>query len=214
MATFLKTIRNTVKHWYVSAIIGVLFIAFGLYVFTVPVEAYESLVLLFSLSFLISGILDIWFSVENRDELEGWGWYLASGIFSLLIGILLSARPLLANAVLPLFIGFGLMFRSFQGLGFSFELKNYGVMNWGNLAILSVLGIVFSIILLANPIFTGLSLVVFTALTFIFVGISAIVLSLQLRKLETFPTKVKKELKDKIEDLKEEYYKVINDKDD
>lgn len=214
MATFLKTIRNTVKHWYVSAIIGVLFIAFGLYVFTVPVEAYESLVLLFSLSFLISGILDIWFSVENRDELEGWGWYLASGILSLLIGILLFAKPLTAAAVLPVFVGFVLLFRSFQGLGFAFELKNYGVMNWGNLAILSVLGIVFSIILLANPIFTGLSLVVFTALTFIFVGISAIVLSFQLKKLKTFPTKVKKELKDKIEDLKEEYYKVINDKDD
>ncbi|MBW7870505.1 MAG: DUF308 domain-containing protein [Flavobacteriia bacterium] len=211
MATFLKTIRNTVKHWYVSAIIGVLFIAFGLYVFTVPVEAYESLVLLFSLSFLISGILDIWFSVENRDELEGWGWYLASGILSLLIGILLFAKPLTAAAVLPVFVGFVLLFRSFQGLGFAFELKNYGVMNWGNLAILSVLGIVFSIILLANPIFTGLSLVVFTALTFIFVGISAIVLSFQLKQLKTFPTKVKKDLKDKIDDLKDEYYKAIND---
>lgn len=190
------------------------FIAFGLYVFTVPVETYESLVLLFSLSFLISGILDIWFSVENRDELEGWGWYLASGIFSLLIGILLFAKPLAAAAVLPIFVGFVLLFRSFQVLGFAFELKNYGVMNWGNLAILSVLGIVFSIALLANPIFTGISLVVFTALTFIFVGISAIVLSFQLKKLKTFPTKVEKELKDKIEDLKEEYYKVINDKDD
>lgn len=211
MATFLKTIRNTVKHWYVSAIIGVLFIAFGLYVFTVPVEAYESLVLLFSLSFLISGILDIWFSVENRDELEGWGWYLASGILSLLIGILLFAKPLTAAAVLPVFVGFVLLFRSFQGLGFAFELKNYGVMNWGNLAILSILGIVFSIILLANPIFTGLSLVVFTALTFIFVGISAIVLSFQLKQLKTFPTKVKKDLKDKIDDLKDEYYKAIND---
>lgn len=211
MATFLKTIRNTVKHWYVSAIIGVLFIAFGLYVFTVPVEAYESLVLLFSLSFLISGILDIWFSVENRDELEGWGWYLASGILSLLIGILLFAKPLTAAAVLPVFVGFVLLFRSFQGLGFAFELKNYGVMNWGNLAILSILGIVFSIILLANPIFTGLSLVVFTVLTFIFVGISAIVLSFQLKQLKTFPTKVKKDLKDKIDDLKDEYYKAIND---
>lgn len=86
-------------------------------------------------------------------------------------------------------------------------------MKWGNLAILSVLGIIFSFLLIANPIFTGISLVVITALSFISIGISAIVLSFQLKKLKTLPGKVRKELKDKIEDLKEEYYKNIQDKD-
>lgn len=214
MATFLKTIRNTVKYWYVPAIIGALFIILGGYILTVPESAYFSLVILFSLSFLFSGILEIWFSVENRDELEGWGWYLTSGIFSLILGVLLLAKPAIASVTLPFFIGFGLLFRSFQGLGFAFELKNYGVLKWGNLAIVSILGIVFSFILLANPIFTGISLVIFTALSFIFVGVYAVVLSLQLKKLKTFPQKLKKELKDKIEDLKEEYYESIKGRKD
>ena len=55
-----------------------------------------------------------------------------------------------------------------------------------------------------------MSLVVLTALSFIFAGISAIVLAFQLKKLKTLPGKLRKELKDKIEDLKEEYYEVIN----
>jgi len=210
MATFLKTIRNTVKYWYAPAIIGVLFIVLGVYIFTVPEMTYLSLVVLFSYSFLFSGVLEIWFSIENRRELEGWGWYLASGIFSLLIGILLVIHPVMAAATLPLFVGFSLLFRSFQGLGFAFELRNYGVLKWGNLALVSVLGIIFSFLLIANPIVTGVSLVVLTALSFIFVGVNAIVLAFQLRKLKTLPGRVQKDLKDKIESLKEEYYKNLN----
>ncbi len=214
MATFLKTVRNTVKYWYVPAIIGVLLIILGGYLFSIPEATYFSLVVLFSLSFLFSGILEIVFSIQNKDELEGWGWYLTSGIFSLLIGVALVAKPEVAATTLPFFIGFSLLFRSFQGLGFAFELKNYGVIKWGNLAILSILGIVFSFLLIANPIFTGISLVVMTALSFIFVGISAIVLAFQLKKLKTLPGKLRKELKDKIEDLKEEYYNEIKRDDD
>ncbi len=214
MATFLKTVRNTVKYWYVPAIIGVLFIILGGYLFSIPEATYFSLVVLFILSFLFSGILEIVFSIQNKDELEGWGWYLTSGIFSLLIGVALVAKPEVAATTLPFFIGFSLLFRSFQGLGFAFELKNYGVIKWGNLAILSILGIVFSFLLIANPIFTGISLVVMTALSFIFVGISAIVLAFQLKKLKTLPGKLRKELKDKIEDLKEEYYNEIKRDDD
>lgn len=214
MATFLKTVRNTVKYWYIPALIGVLFIILGGYLFSIPEATYFSLVVLFSLSFLFSGILEIVFSIQNKDELEGWGWYLTSGIFSLLIGVALVAKPEVAATTLPFFIGFSLLFRSFQGLGFAFELKNYGIIKWGNLAILSILGIVFSFLLIANPIFTGISLVVMTALSFIFVGISAIVLAFQLKKLKTLPGKLRKELKDKIEDLKEEYYNEIKRDDD
>lgn len=211
MATFLKTIRNTVKYWYAPAIIGVLFIVVGVCSFGTLEVTYLSLAALFSYAFLFSGVLEIWFSVENRKELEGWGWYLASGIFTLLIGILLIVHPAIAAATLPLFVGFSLLFRSFQGLGFAFELRNYGVLKWGNLAIVSILGIVFSFLLIANPIITGISLAVLTSAAFIFVGINAIVLAFQLRKLKTLPGKLQSELKDKIENLKEEYYKNLKD---
>ncbi len=209
MHTFFKAIQNTIKYWYVPAIIGLLFIILGIYLFTVPIATYYSLVFLFSLSFVVSGALEIFFSLNNRNELEGWGWYLAGGIFSLAIGILLMARPEIAATALPFYIGFVLLFRSVQGLGFAFELKNYGVLRWGDMALLSVLGIIFSVILLASPVFTGISLVAITAFSFIFVGIGAIVLAIRLKKLRSLPQKLSKELKGKIEDLKEEYYEFL-----
>ncbi|MFV0151601.1 HdeD family acid-resistance protein [Empedobacter falsenii] len=213
MATFLKTIKKTVKHWYVPAIIGVLLIVFGIYIFTTPLETYGTLTMLFSLSFLFSGIAETLFSVQNRKIIEGWGWYLTGGIFNSVIGLMLLSRPEISAFTLPLVVGFTLMFRSIQGLGFSFELKNYGSLKWGNLAIASILGLVFSIILLFNPIFTGISLVVMTALAFIFSGITGIVLGFQLKKLKALPSKIRKELNEKIEVLKKEYYEEIERED-
>lgn len=206
MSTIAKKIQNTLKYWYVPAIIGILFIVMGVYLFTVPEATYLSLVLLFSLSFLLVGGLELWFSMQNRGELDGWGWYLASGLFSLIIGIILITKPDMAAETLPYFIGFSLLFRSFQGLGFAFEVKEHGYLNWGNLAIISILGIVFSILLIANPVFTGLSLVVLTAMAFIFPGIHAIILSFQLRKVKRLPKKIKKEFQSKMDALKKEYY--------
>ena len=211
MATIVKKIQNTLKYWYVPAIIGILFIVMGVYLFTVPEATYLSLVILFSLSFLITGILETWFSIQNREDLEGWGWYLASGLFSLLIGIVLILRPEIAATTLPFFVGFSLLFRSFQGLGFAFEVKKHGVINWGNLAIISILGLIFSFFLIANPIFTSMSLVVLTALAFIFPGIHAIILSFQLRKLKRLPKTLKKEFQSKMDALKNEYYNRFDD---
>ncbi|WP_317619466.1 HdeD family acid-resistance protein [Empedobacter stercoris] len=192
---------------------GGLLIVFGIYIFTTPLETYATLTMLFSLSFLFSGIAETFFSVQNRKIIEGWGWYLTGGIFNSVIGLMLLSRPEISAFTLPLVVGFTLMFRSIQGLGFSFELKNYGSLKWGNLAIASILGLVFSIILLFNPIFTGISLVVMTALAFIFSGITGIVLGFQLKKLKALPSKIRKELNEKIEVLKKEYYEEIERED-
>lgn len=209
MATFLKTIRRTVKHWYVPLIVGFFFLFVGIYVVTTPLETVGTLAVLFSISFLFSGVLEIWFSVQNHQELEGWGWYLAGGILSSLIGLLLVSNPEISVMILPFYVGFALLFRSIHALGLAIELKNYGILRWGNLAIASVLGVIFSMILLFNPLVAGISIIMMTSMAFVFSGITSIVLSFQLRKLKRAPAKVRDELKSKIEDLKEEYYEAI-----
>lgn len=111
---------------------------------------------------------------------------------------------------MPYFVGFSLMFRSVQGIGFAFDLKSYGVLQWGNLALISFLGLIGSVILILNPVLAGISLVVITAVAFIFSGISAIILAFNLKKLKNYPNKISKELKDKIESLKNEYHNELN----
>jgi uncharacterized membrane protein HdeD (DUF308 family) len=89
-------------------------------------------------------------------------------------------------------------------MGFSFEMKSLGILNWGNAAILSVLGVIFSFMLIVRPLMSGISLVTVTGITFIITGVSSIVLSFNLRKVKKIPEKLSSELKDKIAAIKKE----------
>lgn len=210
MKTFLKTIQNSIKHWYIPAIIGVFLIAVGIYTFTTPLATYVTLTIIFSLAFLFTGLMELAFSIQNKSNIENWGWYFIGGIFDTVVGFILLTHPDISAVMLPIFIGFTLLFRSMQGLGFAFDHKNYGSSNWGGLAFASALGLLFSMLLIFNPIFAETYLVVLTSLAFIFVGISAIALAFQLKSLKHMSTKVQGEIQEKIENLKKEYYSQIN----
>jgi uncharacterized membrane protein HdeD (DUF308 family) len=189
MSTLKATVSNTLKHWYVPLIVGILFIVFGVYIFTIPLEAYVTLSVLFSLSFFFSGISEIFFAVANKDSIEGWGWYLVSGVLTFLFGTYLTMYPGISMATLPFVVGFAFLFRSSQGLGFAFDLKKGGL-SWGGLAFVSVLGILFSFLLLANPVIASASIVVMTALSIITVGSYSVLLALTLKNVKDLPSKL------------------------
>ncbi|MCA0396178.1 MAG: DUF308 domain-containing protein [Bacteroidetes bacterium] len=210
MSGFLHSLTNTVKHWYLPLIIGILFILLGAYIMTVPLETYVTLSIFFSVSFFVTGLLEVVFSLQNSRSLQGWGWYLVSGLLSLAIGIYLMTYPGISMTILPFVIGFTLLFRSFQLLGIAFDLKSSKVLGWGNLAIASVLGIILSFLLIANPLFTMVSVVTLTALSFMMVGIAAIVLAFNLKKMKDLPNKLSKEAKDRIQELQNEISKLYH----
>jgi uncharacterized membrane protein HdeD (DUF308 family) len=186
MATeIIKTLKNATKHWYLSLILGVLFIITGILVLRTPVESYLALSILFSVTFFVNGIFEIGYSVTNRKELDNWGWVLAGGVVDLLFGIWLMSSPLVSITVLPFFVGFMLMFRSFAAIGFAVDLKSFGVKEWGWLLALGILGMLFSFVLLWNPMIAGFTIVMWTALAFLTIGVFKIFLSFKLKQLNT-----------------------------
>jgi uncharacterized membrane protein HdeD (DUF308 family) len=189
MSTSSYRAANSVKHWYIPLVIGLLLIVLGIDVLDTPVSSFLALSLLFALLFLLSGILEIAFSIANQLKLHSWGWYLAGGIFSTLFGLLLLRRPGLSMVTLPIMIGLFLLFNSVNAIGWAFDLKKLGVHSWGNVALMGVLGLVFSFILLWNPLFAGLSLVIWTGLSLIVTGLSGIMMSLHLKKVKRFSRK-------------------------
>ncbi|MEL7121844.1 MAG: DUF308 domain-containing protein [Bacteroidota bacterium] len=204
MTTLFENFKSSLKHWYIPLIIGIVFVLVGIYTFTIPLETYVTLSILFSLSFLFSGISELYFAYANRNTIKGWGWYLVGGIVTVAIGLLMISNPEISMTIIPFYLGFTLLFRALQGLGFAFELRRVKEAKWGNLAISSGLGILLSIYLLAHPMVAGLSLVVLTAITFMVIGTVSIFLSLQLKKIKDFPEKIDKEIKEKIEALQKE----------
>lgn len=184
MEKLVTSVSNAVKYWYIPLIVGILFVVCGIYAFVSPLSTYLALAVLFSVSFIVSGVGDMAFAMANGKALKGWGWYLISGLLSLIMGIYLVAYPQVSMSILPLVVGFTLLFRSCQLLGFSLDLKGSGIKGWGYVTFISVLGILFCFLLLANPIFTSISIVVLTALSFIFIGFAYVILSFNLKKMK------------------------------
>ncbi len=212
MSNFLKTVTNTVKHWYIPLIVGLAFIGIGIYTLFSPLESYLTLSIIFSLSFLFSGLSEIIFSISNRKEIDNWGWTLTFGILTFLLGLLLIMNPLISITTLPIYIGFVVLFRSIMGISYALELKNYGVLDWGNLMVVAILGLVFSFILIWNPLFAGFTIVYWTGLAIILGGVFSVYLSFKLKKIKSMPNKISQDLKEKYDAIKREIQNELNQK--
>lgn len=204
---FLKSIKNAIKHWYIPLLVGLFFVIVSIVAFTSPISSFIALAILFSLSFLFGGIAEIIFSVTNRDQMENWGWSLALGIITVLVGLLLVLNPNLSMAVLSFYIGFVILFRSITAISLSLDVKKYDSKNWGALMALGILGALTSFILIWNPVFAGLSAVVLVALSFLFAGLFSIYFSFQLRKLHKSSKQLSSNLRARFDQLQEDIRK-------
>lgn len=201
---FFKKVNNAIKYWYLQLIVGILFIGIGFWSFTAPLESYVALSVVFSILFIVAGISEMFFAISNKDEMDNWGWTLALGIISAIVGILMLLNPEISVVTLPFYVGFVVLFRSVYAIGISLDLKNYRIMDWGNLMAIGILGVIFSIILLWNPNFAGMTLVFWIAMLFIISGVYSIYLSLKLKKINDLPQNISSDLKNKYEEIKNE----------
>lgn len=212
MKTFLKTVNNAVRHWYLFLIIGLVFTTMGFWVFATPLTAYLTLAILFSLSFLVSGFFEIIFAISNRNEVDNWGWMLISGIVSFILGAIMISNPQISMATLPFYVGIVVLFRSFMAISTAIDLRNYSSANSSGLLLLDILGLIFSFIMLWNPVFAGMTLVFWTAAAFISIGLYNVYLAFRLRKIHKAHKELSDELKERYHNLKKEIHDEIKNK--
>ena len=77
MKTIFDELKQEVKNWWISLILGILYVVVALSLMFFPLNGYAALSILFSISMLVSGLLEISFAVSNRRRVSSWGWYLA-----------------------------------------------------------------------------------------------------------------------------------------
>ena len=177
------TINKPIKYWYLPMILGLLFLGLGIGVFLTPLASFIVLAMLFALFFLLTGLIDMAYAFTNKDIIDRWGWSLLGGVIDFFIGVLLIAKPDISMIALPLFVGFGILFRSIIAIGWSLELRRFGGASWKNLITIGILGSILAFIMLWNPLFGGLTIVFYTGLALVVIGIFHIYLSVQLKKI-------------------------------
>ena len=86
MKTLFDELQYEVKNWWMSLLLGILYVVVAISLMFAPFSGYAVLSILFSISMLFSGLLEISFAVSNRKNVSSWGWYLAGGIIDMVLG--------------------------------------------------------------------------------------------------------------------------------
>jgi len=204
-------IKNTVKYWYFILIAGIILIGVGLWAIIFPQQSIPVMAIIFSLAFLSVSLFEIIFAVSNKNEITNWGWGLALEILNLLIGIILLLNPVISVFTLSFCIGFLILFQSLISVIIAFDLKTYRILEWGNLLAMGILGIILAILLLINPNFTTITIVIFLGLSLIVDGAISIYLSLKLKKMKSLAKKLSSDLMSRYEAIKKEIEEVFKE---
>ncbi|OIQ28511.1 MAG: hypothetical protein BM564_08905 [Bacteroidetes bacterium MedPE-SWsnd-G2] len=204
--SLVSDVKNTIQYWWMYTLMGVLFVVTGIYVLTSPEESYFTLAMFFSIMVLINGLFNIAFSISSRKILSGWGWYLAGGILQVALGIILMKHPGITETVMPLILGFWLMFGGMSTISMGLDIKSFDIKGWGWIVFFGVLLMILSFIVIMDPQFGASSILVLTSIAFIIYGIGYIMLSLKLKKVKHFTLdkfkSFKKDFSKKFDDLK------------
>lgn len=176
-------LQERLKNWWLLLLSGILFVLFSFYIFSRPLASYLALSLFFAATFLLSGFFETVYAFSSRRDNAGWGWALFGGIVNIIFGGFLLSSPTLSMTVLPMYIGFVILFRSTLGIFHAFSLRRIGIPGWGWALFTAVIGVLFAIVMITDPAFGGLTIVIYTGIAVLMLGIVQITLSFRLRSI-------------------------------
>lgn len=180
----MKTKFSITKNWWVLTIVGVLLSLLGIWVYYNPVVNYIGLSILFSIMMFVSGAFEIVFAVGNSKLLKGWGWLMSAGIFDMILGSILFMREDITMQLLPYIFGIWLIFKGVTQIGKGIMLKEHHLTRWGWPLFGGIFVILFGILVVYSPVFGAESIVIWTALSLIFLGVISIIFSLVIKKIK------------------------------
>lgn len=111
------------KGFILHLLVGILFLALGVFLVRSPLLASISLTLWIGIFYIVLGVFRIFYSLSSN--LSQWGWILFSGIIALLLGILILANwPTSGLYIIGLFVGIDLLFWGLAYMMIGISLKS------------------------------------------------------------------------------------------
>ena len=158
-----KQAARAVQHWWLMLIAGILCIAAGIAVFAFPLESYVVLSILIGIIMVVLGAAKLIAASSSGKYIMMRGYVIVGGVLDLFLGLFLCIYPGVTVALLPIMLGFWLLYNSFVLLGFSGDFDVFGISGGGMLVAGGIIMLILSILVLVNPFGAGIATVVFMA---------------------------------------------------
>ncbi|AOD21081.1 MULTISPECIES: HdeD family acid-resistance protein [Rhodococcus] len=172
--------RSLLKQiWWVVLLRGILAVLFGVVALVWPGITVWALVVVFAAYAIIDGIVLVVQSV--RDKPEGWGWWLAMGVVSVLAGLVALFWPGITALALLYVIAFYAILFGITGIVGGIRFRKVPESGWVWSVLAGVVAVLFGIVLLIFPGEGILSLIVLLGIYAILFGVLLIILAFQAR---------------------------------
>ena len=137
--------------WWLAIVRGIFAIIFGILALTWPAETAVILTLVFAVYAIVDGIVNIVGAIATRREDSTWGWLLAQGILTLIVGPLAIFAPLYAASFIVLFVLWVIAIWAVIGGIFGIPAAASLGASGGSKALGIILGIALIVVLVTNP---------------------------------------------------------------
>lgn len=173
---------GSIKNWWAALTLGIVFLAFGIIVFTRTGDNWFGLSIWFACMVIISGVLELITGASTPPQ-SGRGRFLAAGVIEILLGIIILMMPSILFAYLPLILGFWLMFRGYTMISNSSDMIGYNIKGAGWTLGLAVMVVIASFFMLAVPFLGWGTYILWLGLALLFASAAMIIYAIHLHKL-------------------------------
>ena len=179
-----KMASRAVMHWWLFLVAGVLCLVTGIVVFVFPLESYVTLSIIFGVLMLVVGAAKLIAAATSGNYFLMKGYVIIGGLLDLILGLFLCIYPGVTLVMLPIMMGFWMLYNSFMLFSFSDDLGTLQVPGGGLITTGGILLLILSVLVLVNPFGAGIATVVVLAgIGLIVFGILLISLSMKLKEI-------------------------------
>lgn len=117
--------RNTLKGWGWMLVRGLIDIIFGLLLLAIPMGSIAALLFLVGFWIMFQSFWLIGTSIElRRNEINGWGWTMLSGVIGIILSFILIANPVFAAGFIIYLLSLSLLCYGLVRIYIGFKLRN------------------------------------------------------------------------------------------
>jgi len=175
-------LRSLSGAWWLFLLRGILAILLAVMFWARPDASLATLVLFFGAWMLVDGVFTSIAAISSRKQNTEWGWMLASGVLSLVLGLLTLRAPGLTLVVLMLYVAAWAFMLGIAQIALGWRIRKEVQGEW-TLYLGGAVAVLFGVAILWNPAVGAVGVLWAAAMFSLLYGIAMVALGLRLRKL-------------------------------
>ena len=172
------------KKWWLLLIKGVALIILALLIMFNPEQSIMTISVFMGVGLIITGIVLLMISSELKKAMENWTMRLAEGLMDIVFGFFLLAHPDVSLVIIPILIGFWIIFYGVLILAGSFQFKESMTTRRKTVLIVGIITIVLGFIIAFNPNITVVTIGILIGVPVFIIGLANIFFAMNLKNLE------------------------------